>query len=190
VIAHGELDTGSFVHYDSTAVNAKQQATKLMQEQVDNRKDFGAYSQTFDSMDEVYAELTASEKAEILKAAPDPTKYMEGTKYKEGTDSPGYKADLELYDKVLSESLKQKQSQELDGGNVHKTSVRELMTKNESSKEAPTKLKVDENEEVDSDEPKVEAPHGTISVKEAMGKGIPTTTTTTPKVDSVNKITL
>jgi predicted acylesterase/phospholipase RssA len=98
VIAHGDLGTFSLTADNQRVLDAKESATQLIREQLKQREN-QAYAQEFSSIDEIYKEFNPHDKQSLLNGPPpDPANYSEGTK------DPGFRAELELYNKVLSHS--------------------------------------------------------------------------------------
>jgi predicted acylesterase/phospholipase RssA len=122
VIAHGELGTGSFTAGQEKIDMAKQKATELMNEQLDQRED-QAYAQKFDSVDEIFSELSQNDKEALLNGPiPDPTTYPLGVK------DPNFEAEMDLYNKVVKERNDNALSQKQDNS-VKQTSVRDMLNK-------------------------------------------------------------
>jgi predicted acylesterase/phospholipase RssA len=96
VIAHGDLGTFSLTAGDQRVNDAKESARKLIREQLKQREN-QAYAQEFNSINEIFKELTPQDKQALLNGpAPDPAKYAKGP------NDPAFIAELELYNKVHS----------------------------------------------------------------------------------------
>ncbi|MCI0617254.1 hypothetical protein L0244_30130, partial [bacterium] len=96
VIAHGDLGTFSLTAGDRRVNDAKENARQLIREQLKQREN-QAYAQEFNSINEIFKELSAQDKQALLNGPPpDPTKYSKGA------NDPAFMAELELYNKVLS----------------------------------------------------------------------------------------
>jgi predicted acylesterase/phospholipase RssA len=96
VIAHGDLGTFSLTAGDKRVNDAKESARQLIREQLKQREN-QAYAQEFNSINEIFSELTPQDKQALLNGpAPDAAKFAKGS------NDPAFIAEMELYNKVRS----------------------------------------------------------------------------------------
>jgi hypothetical protein len=97
VIAHGDLGTFSLNANQKQIASAKEHATSLIREQLKQREN-QAYAQEFDSLGEIFKELSPQDKDALMKGpAPNPAQYGKGV------GDPNFQADMDIYNMVVKE---------------------------------------------------------------------------------------